>query len=220
MTEFLSNLAHKAAPHLILAHGAGARMTSDFMTMIAGLIAERGVSVHRFEFAYMAGRSAGGGRRPPPKMERLVEEYRQAITDLRVTLAPEVALFIGGKSLGGRVASLIAAELHARAACSGLVCLGYPFHPLGKPESLRTAHLSALACPALIVQGERDPFGSEDEVAAYQLSRSIAVTWLRDGDHDFKPRAASGTSHTAEMAKATDAVVEFVRRESAPANTQ
>ncbi len=89
--------------------------------------------------------------------------------------------------MGGRVASLVADELHAEKRIAGLVCLGYPFHPPKKPEQLRTAHLEHLACPALIVQGERDPFGGRGEVEAYRLSPAIAFHWVGDGDHDLGP---------------------------------
>ena len=109
-------------------------------------------------------------------------------------LGPPGRLVLGSKSMGGRVASLIADELGVR----GLVCLGYPFHPAGRPERTRTAHLAALATPALIVQGERDALGGRAEVAGYALSPSICLAWRADGDHSFKPRRASGhTEHQA-----------------------
>jgi uncharacterized protein len=97
-------------------------------------------------------------------------------------------LIIGGKSMGGRVASMIADDLYAAGRIAGLLCLGYPFHPPEKPTQLRTAHLADLKTPTLIVQGTRDPFGTRDEVAAYNLSQAIALLWLEDGDHDLKPR--------------------------------
>jgi predicted alpha/beta-hydrolase family hydrolase len=97
-------------------------------------------------------------------------------------------LVIGGKSMGGRIASMVADEAGVR----GLVCLGYPFHPPGRPEKLRTKHLENLATPALIVQGTRDQFGTKEDVAGYSLSESIRVAWIEDGDHSYKPRASSG----------------------------
>ena len=108
--------------------------------------------------------------------------------------------------MGGRVASLIADE----AGVKGLVCLGYPFHPPGKPDRLRTEHLAPLATPALIVQGERDPFGGRDEVESYDLSPAITVTWMPDGDHGFKPRKASGRTERENLDDAIAAVAEFV----------
>jgi len=108
--------------------------------------------------------------------------------------------------MGGRMASLVADD----AGVSGLLCLGYPFYPPGKPERTRTAHLSALKTPALIVQGTRDPFGSRDEVARYALAESIDLCWINDGDHDLKPRRASGSSHAQALAATIAAVVQFV----------
>jgi predicted alpha/beta-hydrolase family hydrolase len=92
--------------------------------------------------------------------------------------------------MGGRVASMIADELYASSRIAGLLCLGYPFHPIAKPDQLRTAHLVEMQTPALIVQGTRDPFGTREEVAAYELSKAIEIVWLEDGDHDLKPRKA------------------------------
>ncbi len=141
-------------------------MRTPFMEAVARLLAERNIATVRFEFAYMAARRQGGSRKPPPKAERLMDEYRAAVAGLPAG-AP---LLIGGKSMGGRVASLVADELHAQGRIAGLVCLGYPFHPPKKPDQLRTAHLVGLRCPALIVQGDRDPFGSRSEVEGLALS--------------------------------------------------
>ncbi|EHS53965.1 hypothetical protein PDO_3873 [Rhizobium sp. PDO1-076] len=90
--------------------------------------------------------------------------------------------------MGGRVASMVADELFVAKRISGLLCLGYPFHPTGKPQQLRTAHLANLKAPTLIVQGTRDPFGTRDEVESYDLAGTIELLWLEDGDHDLKPR--------------------------------
>ena len=97
-------------------------------------------------------------------------------------------LIIGGKSMGGRVASMVVDDLHAQGQAAGLLCIGYPFHPVGKPDALRTAHLANMRTPALIAQGTRDPFGAPDEVATYALSPAIEILWLEDGDHDLRPR--------------------------------
>ncbi len=91
------------------------------------------------------------------------------------------------------------------------MCLGYPFHPAGKPERLRVAHLASLRTPTLIVQGERDTLGSRAEVEGYRLSRAIRLRWLADGDHSFVPRKASGETVEGHLEAAADAVVEFVR---------
>jgi len=186
---------------LLLAHGAGAPMDSDFMEAMATALAGRDLRVVRFEFAYMAGRRSGGPKRPPPKVEPLCEEFRAAAA----TLDASGPLIIGGKSMGGRVASLIADDLHAAGRIRGLLCLGYPFHPTGKPERLRTAHLEQLATPALICQGTRDPFGSRDEVAGYALSPQIRLHWLEEGDHDFRPRRRPGGPGQADLIAAAAA---------------
>lgn len=136
-------------------------------------------------------------------------EYRDAVDQLRA----RGPLVIGGKSMGGRVASMVADELHAAGAIAGLLCLGYPFHPPGKPDQLRTAHLERLQTPALICQGARDPFGSREEVAGYALSDSLEIVWLEDGDHDLKPRKrVSGLSAADHLATVADAVVRWSGR--------
>jgi uncharacterized protein len=209
MPEFLVSGPNDSATALLLAHGAGAPMDSPFMGQMADLLAERGMRVVRFEFGYMAARRTGGTKRPPPKAETLVAEYLDAIVQAgKMTRRAKVRL-IGGKSMGGRVASLAAGELFTDARIAGLVCLGYPFHPTGQPEKLRTEHLAASVCPTLIVQGERDPFGSKAEVAAMTLASTIQLCWLNDGDHDFGPRGASGFTRKGNLAAAADAVLAF-----------
>lgn len=206
--SFLVAAPPDAAVRLVLAHGAGAGMETPFMTAVASLLAERGIGTLRFEFSYMAARRHGTARKPPPKAERLMPEYRAAVAGI----ANGGRLLIGGKSMGGRVASLVADELHGKALIGGLVCLGYPFHPPKKPDQLRTAHLEQLACPALIVQGERDPFGTRAEVEALHLSSAITFHWASDGDHDLGPRGASGFTRKANLAAAADAIAAFATR--------
>lgn len=198
-------------PTLLLTHGAGAGMDSPFMTAMTGLIEARGITIVPFEFAYMAARRLGGKRRPPPRADTLTGELDAAIT---AALPVQGPLFIGGKSMGGRVASLIADAEHARGRIAGLVCLGYPFHPTAKPDQLRVAHLEVLACPTIIVQGERDPFGSRAEVESYPLSASIQVHWVGDGDHDLGPRGGSGYTRKGNLAGAADAIAGFIASRS------
>lgn len=195
-----------ARPALILAHGAGAPMDSPFMQEIAARIAAAGVRVVRFEFPYMAARRTGT-RRPPDREEILRRTWIEVIE----ALGGGTSVVIGGKSMGGRIASLVADEIGAL----GLVCLGYPFHPNGGPTRLRTAHLASLRTPALFVQGERDPFGSRAEVEGYALSSSIRIEWLPDGDHSFKPRKASGQTLEAHMRTAAAAVAAFMHERAA-----
>lgn len=197
--DFLFDGPAKAKHSILLAHGAGAAMDSPAMNAIARSLAEAGFRIARFEFGYMAGRRTSAGRKPPPRAETLRPEYVAAIAALKAS-GP---LIIGGKSMGGRVASMIADEQHA----AGLLCLGYPFHPVDKPTQLRTAHLADLKTPTLIAQGTRDPFGTREEVADYRLSKAIKILWLEDGDHDLRPRkAVSGFSmadHLKTMAAKT-----------------
>jgi hypothetical protein len=184
---------------ILLAHGAGAPMDSQSMNAAAEALAAVGFRVARFEFAYMAARRSGQTK-PPPKAETLNPEYIQAVA----ALATSGPLVIGGKSMGGRVASMIADELYEKGAVAGLLCLGYPFHPPGKLDKPRTAHLRDLKTPTLICQGTRDEFGTSEDVAGYDLSKRIEIFWLEDGDHDLKPRKKiSGFSvadHLATMA--------------------
>jgi predicted alpha/beta-hydrolase family hydrolase len=206
-TKLLSTGPDTARCRIVLAHGAGAPMTSPFMETMSGLLADRGLRVSRFEFSYMDARRREGARKPPPKAELLTAEYEAIVAQLAPALAKGQRLVIGGKSMGGRVASLVADTMHSQGLIAGLVCLGYPFHPPGNPGKLRTSHLEALDCPALIVQGERDPFGTQSEVDGYALSRSIRLEWLSDGDHDLKPRRPG--THEANLAAAADAVAAF-----------
>lgn len=210
MSYILEDGPQSSPSHLIIAHGAGAGITSSFLETMASLVAARGIHIIRFEFDYMASRRDGGKKRPPPRAEKLVPEYAAMIASVRDSLKSGDRLFIGGKSLGGRVASLTAEGEYRAGRISGLVCLGYPFHPPGKPERTRTAHLADLSCPALIIQGTRDPLGSETEVATYALSPACEVFWIGDGDHDLKPRAASGFTRDGNLTAAADATAAFV----------
>lgn len=205
MTDFIYDGAPTAKATLLLAHGAGAPMDSDWMNTVAAKIAGCGIRVARFEFGYMAARR-GGNRPPPSPANKLIGEYVGAIAGVERS----GRLFIGGKSLGGRMASMIADKQFKDGAIAGLVCLGYPFHPPGQPEKLRTDHLEKLSCPTLICQGERDPFGTREEVAAYPLSSAIAIDWLTDGDHDLKPRKASGATFDGNLDIAAKVVADFV----------
>jgi predicted alpha/beta-hydrolase family hydrolase len=167
------------------------------MNGIAAALAGAGFRVARFEFGYMASRRTEAGRKPPPRAETLIGEYRNAVDQL----GAKGPLVIGGKSMGGRVASMLADELLAEGKVAGLLCLGYPFHPPGKPEQLRTKHLAGLKTPALICQGTRDIFGSREEVSGYTLSKKIEILWLEDGDHDLKPRKAISSFTAADHLK-------------------
>jgi predicted alpha/beta-hydrolase family hydrolase len=204
---FLTDGPRDAAATVLLAHGAGAAMDSRAMTAIAGALAAQGLRTARFEFGYMAARRSGQ-RRPPPRAETLVGEYRAAVD----ALGAGAPLIVGGKSMGGRVASLAADDLHAEGRVHGLLCLGYPFHPPGRPEQTRTAHLGRLRVPTRIFQGTRDRFGVPEDVAGYALSPAITVTWVEDGDHDLKPRKrVTGLTLEDHLASVGRAVAAWAR---------
>src|SRR5512140_1956762 len=150
-------------------------MDSAFMNAIASGFGSAGFRVARFEFPYMRARRVEGRRKPPDRESVLRASWLEAISEVAGKNGAS-SVVIGGKSLGGRIASMVADEAGAR----GLVCLGYPFHPPGQPEKLRTKHLETLRTPALIVQGARDPFGTVEDVAGYQLSSSIRIEWMPD----------------------------------------
>ena len=190
----------------LLAHGAGTAMDHPWLSTVAAGLAQGGVRVVRFEFPYMARRRADGKNRPPDREAVLLDACREAYSACGTG-----RIVVGGKSMGGRMASIVADELGA----AGLVCLGYPFHPTGHPERTRVAHLEALRTPALIVQGTRDPFGLPRDVAGYTLSSSIFVDWIEGAGHDLVPsntrKAPLGQSLEKPIANALAFLQELVR---------
>lgn len=204
--EFLFDGPTDAPVMVALAHGAGAPMDSPFMAFFADGLAARGWRVARFEFPYMAARRRGGKPRPPDRTDILLATWQAAIAALGAE-----RLVVGGKSLGGRMASMVADG----AGVLGLICLGYPFHPPARPEQPRIAHLRALATPTLIVQGARDPFGTPEELARWPLSPAIRVHLLDDGDHGFVPRVASGRTKPQNLEEALAACHAFLLERAA-----
>jgi predicted alpha/beta-hydrolase family hydrolase len=192
-----------AAHTLVLAHGAGAAMDSAFMNDFAQRLAARAIAVVRFEFPYMQRVRKGESRRAPDRMPVLETCFREVLREL----GGAKTLFVGGKSMGSRVATQIADAEEVR----GAVALGYPFHPPKQNEKLRVAHLAALRTPTLIVQGTRDPFGSPEEIASYPLSSAIEVKYLEDGDHSFEPRKKSGRTEAQNLEEAAEWVAAFMR---------
>lgn len=195
---------HAHPCNVVLAHGAGQPLDSPFMNTFAEGLADGGLRVARFEFPYMAARRTEGVKKGPDRPEVLLQTWRDAVRGL----GGAEQLVIGGKSMGGRIASMIAEEIGAR----GLVCLGYPFHAAGKPDKPRTAHLEKLKIPTLIIQGTRDILGKPEEVASYKLSNNIDIHWIDGGDHSFKPRKSSGRTEAETWREGIDAVVAFVTR--------
>lgn len=175
------------------------------MDCIASFLCERSLEVVRFEFPYMAKRRLTGSKAPPDRKPVLLDAWERLISALADK--DELPLFIGGKSMGGRMATHLAEVVPVE----GVVCLGYPFHPRGKPEKLRTEHLLGVATPTLIVQGTRDPMGNPDEVAGYELSTAILMAWMETGDHDLKPLKKTGYTQEDYLVQAADRIAAFVR---------
>ncbi len=196
-----------AANIVVLAHGAGAPMDSDFMNQISAKIAGDDIAVVRFEFEYMAKRREDGRKRPPDRQPRLLESFMTAVKEC----GDKKRIFIGGKSMGGRMASLLVDECVGDIPrLTGWFALGYPFHPPGKPEKLRTEHLNRLKVPGLIVQGSRDPFGNREEGLEKHLGGNIRMCWAEDGNHDLAPRKSSGITAEENWIRAAAAVREFI----------
>ena len=199
-----------ARTRLILAHGSGSDMNSMFMNKVAREISshiriEGGFSVVRFNFPYMDSIIKSGKKRPPDRADKLIECYTNIVTQQIEDGAQ--SLFIGGKSMGGRIASMMC---DSEPMIKGLVCLGYPFHPPAKPDKLRTEHLYKLQTPCLICQGERDIFGNKKEVPGYKLPDNFRIHWVNDGDHSFVPRKNSAITEAENINQASKQTVKFI----------
>lgn len=195
--------ANNAIATIMFAHGAGADMNSDFIAEFTALLINRHINVIRFNFPYMQQRLMDGKRRPPNKMPVLCESYLQRIKQFKSPLP----LFIGGKSMGSRVAAMVANEQKVNA----VFCLGYPFHPQKQPDKLRLEPLQKTQKPVLIVQGDRDLLGNKEEIKHYALPANIQMEFLPDGDHDLKPRVKSGHNHRQHKIAAADLVLNFIK---------
>lgn len=204
-TLCLLNIPDAPLARIILAHGAGAPMDSPFMDCIARFLCNHGLEVVRFEFPYMAKRRLTGSKAPPDRKPILLRTWEAVIA--AAAEQEELPLFIGGKSMGGRMATHLAEVEPVK----GVVCLGYPFHPRGKLDKLRTEHLLGITTPTLIVQGTRDPLGKPDEVAGYELSTAILMAWMENGDHDLKPLKKTGYTQQDYLVQAADRIAAFVR---------
>ncbi len=208
MSDLIWNRARNPVARLVLAHGAGAPMDSEFMNVMAASLSDQGITVVRFEFPYMARRREEQRKFPPNRAPQLLQHFRQVLAALPEDRLPT---WIGGKSMGGRMASLLAAEPDCPPV-RGVAAFGYPFHPPGKPEKTRTAHLPDLTVPMLVCQGERDPFGKPAEVAGYGLPVDVHLHWLTAGDHDFKPLKSSGLVQQDLIAEAARFTSTFIQR--------
>ncbi|WP_394241945.1 alpha/beta fold hydrolase [Vibrio astriarenae] len=196
---------HEQHPVFIFAHGAGAGMEHEFMSQVAAQIAAQDIHVVRFNFPYMEKRAEDGKRSPPDRAPKLLEAYTQVIE----SFAPRKVV-IGGKSMGGRMASLLAEH----PSVTGVVCMGFPFHPPGKPENYKGDHLATAENPCLILQGERDAFGTKQELSEFKLASSIDVVFIPDGDHSFKPRKRSGFTEQGNLTLAAQQAATFIKENS------
>lgn len=193
----------------VLAHGAGAPMDSEWMETFAKGLASHDIKVIRFEFPYMQERRLNGKKRPPNRQSELVECFNQVLTDLNEPCV------IAGKSMGGRMASILVSDGPLNNV-KGVLALGYPFHPQGKPEKLRIDHLPNVSVPMSIVQGTRDKLGDKETVEGLLSKKAIPsdldFLWLEDGDHDLKPRVKSGFTKDEHMQAAIEHSAEFIKK--------
>ncbi|KKN81928.1 hypothetical protein LCGC14_0313750 [marine sediment metagenome] len=197
---------------LLFAHGAGAGQHSPFMRQFVTSLVGQGIQVLCVDFPYMQQIQETGKRRPPPPITKTVEQFAEwyaLLDDLFIE-----PLWVGGKSMGGRVATLLASQHSYTEVVPGVIVAGYPFHPTKAPHKRRLDHWSDIECPLLVLQGERDPFGTRDEVENYELPPNAQLAWLRDGDHDFKPRRLSGLNQTVLIDEATQIAASFVRAQT------
>ncbi|WP_394221035.1 alpha/beta family hydrolase [Alteromonas gracilis] len=198
---------------LVLGHGAGAGKEHDFMQDITRELVSHRISVVLFNFPYMQTIKATGKRRPPDKADKLMSHFTAVVASCCKDnkALHNLPVFIGGKSMGGRMASMVYESV---SNVKGAIALGYPFHPPGKPEKTRTEHLSTASKPMLIIQGERDTFGTKSEVESYKksyaLSSHIECEYLEDGDHSFKPRKASGKTQQEHIVQAAALTASFI----------
>jgi uncharacterized protein len=193
---------------LVLAPGAGGGLDGAFMRTMALGLAREGLQVYRFNFAYTE-----QGRRSPDRQPVLEQTFREVVRSLREFIG-ERPLFLGGKSMGGRIASHLVATGES---ASGLIFLGYPLHPPGRPERIRDAHLSAINVPMLFVEGTRDPFCPLPtlERVIKELETPTEVVVVQDGDHSFKVRKSSGRSTEAAWGEVVSATLDWVCRQTA-----
>lgn len=192
---------------LLLAHGSGAPMDSPFMNRFAELASVNSIATARFEFPYMAQRREGGSKRPPPKVESLQDDFLEAVTAVLAESAGTV--LVGGKSMGGRIAAMLGGRDDLDARIAGILCLGYPLHPQKKPEQLRLTPLQNSRLPLLIVQGDRDPFGTKAEFESITLPQTIKIVWAENGNHDLAPTGRSPATWEGNLTLAAEAAKDF-----------
>ncbi len=218
--------AQPAFATLVLAHGAGSPMDHPWMESMTEALIEQGIKIARFEFPYMHQRRTTGVKRPPPRIQDVTRYYNSWLHAMHSELKDK-PLFIGGKSMGARAATLLGSKdytsnnqdmLDGNSVFDdyiGTVCFGYPFHPARKPEKLRIDPLFHHSKPLFIAQGTRDAFGNKQEVKSYGLpfATMIAMHWVESGDHDLKPLKRSGQQFSDAIECTAIAVAAFMRKQ-------
>ncbi|MBO0406871.1 alpha/beta fold hydrolase [Aeromonas hydrophila] len=205
MPEVIQEGAVDAPVRILLAHGAGAGMEHAFLAELSRLLAGPDIEVVRFNFPYMSKRALDDKRRPPDRQPVLLAHWRQ--------MAKEFAhprLFLAGKSMGGRMAAELYQDGEDEMDAAGLLILGYPFHPPANRDRWRGDVLKQIKTPTLLLQGERDTFGTRAELADFSFSPAVSVHWLTDGDHGFKPRKSSGVSEQENLRQAAGQIKNFI----------
>ena len=205
MHEVIREGAVDAPVRILLAHGAGAGMEHAFLAELSRLLAGPDIEVVRFNFPYMTRRAQDGKRRPPDRQPILLAHWREMVREFA-----HPRLFLAGKSMGGRIAAEISDEIYCEMNAAGLLILGYPFHPPARPDRWRGEVLKQIKTPTLLLQGERDTFGSRVELADFPFSSAVLVHWLTDGDHGFKPRKSSGLCEQDNLQQAASRIRQFV----------
>jgi predicted alpha/beta-hydrolase family hydrolase len=193
---------------VLLAHGAGADMHAATLTTFADALAAAGVPTLRFNFPYRT-----AGKRAPDRPAVLAAATREAAAELaRQTKLPPERLVLGGRSMGGRYASLAVGDADDPLPALGLLLLGYPLHPAGKPEKLRVEHFGRIHVPVLFVSGTRDSLAGADALRAHatEIAGPVVFHWIESADHGFKPLKSSGFTVAAALAEAATAATTWV----------
>lgn len=197
--------------HLLLAHGAGAGNRHEFMESLAREIAGNGIQVTSFNFPYMQLVYEQNKKRPPNKLALLQEHFSTELNLLKES-DEELPIFVAGKSMGGRIATLISTHPEVVQSLSGVIVFGYPFIPPGKPEKLeeRVKHFDEIKVRSLILQGERDTFGSLSTLDSLKTYKNIKIDWIKSGDHSFKPLKSTGLTQEENIETAAARTVNFI----------
>ena len=204
--NILINGPKEAKNILLLAHGAGAPMDSMFMNTISDGLNNNGIITFRFEFPYMEKRRSGKNTFPD-KLDVLCDFYKKIYFNIK-KINPDKNIWLGGKSMGGRVSTLISRSLDIK----GVIVFGYPFHPINKLDKLRLESLQLSGPPILIIQGTRDKFGTITEVKKYKIHKNNTIFWIKDGDHSYNTLKKSGLSSKDAIVQAYNEASIFIKK--------